>query len=154
MVYAFSQDILMDACYNSITFLKILVSVNNMSSSILYCIVHIYYIKIPVIDNIFPLKLSKPLTSTYIAQLNNNLKSSNSFIEFHLSISMKLKDKWKQWKQTVRSLQWLLLKLLPTDFVSYSWKLAGMQIKLYHTCQTASQLCNQLALQIKNKTCY
>lgn len=83
----------MDGCYNSITFLKILVSVNNMSSSILYCIVHIYYIKIPVIDNIFPLKLSKPLTATYIAQLNNNLKSSNSFIEFHLSISMKLKDK-------------------------------------------------------------
>lgn len=92
MVYAFLQDILMDACYNSITFFKILVSVNNICHLPFYTALYIY-IKIPVIDNIFPLKLSKPLTSTYIAQLNNNLKSSNSFIEFHLSTSMKLKDK-------------------------------------------------------------
>jgi len=117
-------------------------------SSTLYCIIcMLSYIHYTVFSLCSP-NISKPLTPSYFAaQPSSHVKCSDTF---------KRVSSFSLWEMAnkLKTLQWLLLKLLLTDFVSYGWKLAGMQIKLYHTCQTASQLCNQLALQIKNKTCY
>lgn len=142
LISSFPQYFLMTICY--ILVFNPCFSQHYVSSplySIICMVSHIYY----TVSSICSLNISKPLTPPYsAAQLSNYMKHSNTF---------KIASSFSLWEMA-NKLQWLLLKLLLTDFVSYSWKLAGMQIKLYHTCQTASQLCNQLALQIKNKTCY